>query len=149
MSSLNRNRKAYHNYEVLETFEAGIVLQGTEVKSCRAANITLADSYARIDNEEAWLYNVHIGQYSHGNINNHEPMRPRKLLLHKREIRKMRAATEQKGLALIPLSFYLKRGRVKVGIGLCRGKTHGDKRETLKKRQAERDMRRLTKLQRR
>jgi SsrA-binding protein len=147
MSSLNRNRKAYHNYEVLETFEAGIALQGTEVKSCRAANISLIDAYARIDKDEVWLYNAHIGQYSHGNINNHEPMRPRKLLMHKREIRKLRTATEQKGLALIPLSFYLKRGRVKVGLGLCRGKTHGDKRETLKKRQAELDMRRAIKRQ--
>lgn len=147
MSSLNRNRKAYHNYEVLETFEAGIVLQGTEVKSCRAANITLFDAYARVDQDEAWLYNAHIGLYPYGNMNNHEPMRPRKLLMHKREIRKLRAATEQKGLALIPLSFYLKRGRIKVGIGLCRGKTHGDKRETLKKRQDERDIRRAMKRQ--
>lgn len=147
MSSLNRNRKAYHNYEVLETFEAGIVLQGTEVKSCRAANITVLNSYARIDDDEAWLYDAHIGLYPYGNMNNHEPMRPRKLLLHKSEIRKLRIAVEQKGLALIPLSFYLKRGRVKVGIGLCRGKTHGDKRESLKTRQAERDMRRAMKHQ--
>jgi SsrA-binding protein len=147
MSSLNRNRKAYHNYEVLETFEAGIVLQGTEVKSCRAANISLNDAYARVDQEEAWLYNAHIGLYPYGNMNNHEPMRPRKLLLHRREIRKLRTATEQKGLALIPLSFYLKRGRIKVGLGLCRGKSHGDKRETLKKRQADRDIRRAMKQQ--
>lgn len=140
MADLVQNRKAFHDYEVVEKIETGVVLTGTEVKSCRAHDISLTDAHARIDNGEVWLYNVHISPFKQGNLNNHEPRRPRKLLVHKAEIRKLLMATQKKGLTLVPLSFYLKRGRIKVGLGLCRGRTRSDKREVLKKRQANRDI---------
>jgi SsrA-binding protein len=139
-SALIKNRKAYHNYNVLEKFEAGISLLGTEVKSCRAAKISLQDSYAQPKDGELFLHNCHIGLYEQGNINNHEPTRPRKLLMHKREISKLEMEINRKGLTLVPLKFYLKRGKIKVQLGLCQGKTHGDKRESLKKKDAQRSI---------
>ncbi|MCF7853236.1 MAG: SsrA-binding protein SmpB [Candidatus Pacebacteria bacterium] len=135
MTTLAKNRKAFHDYEILEKFEAGIELQGTEVKSCRERNISLADAHARVDEDgEIWVRGVHIAPYKHGNRENHDPRRPRKLLLHKREIRDLKQATETKGMTLIPLRFYVKHRRVKVELGLCRGKARHDKRETMKRK---------------
>ncbi len=144
-SDLIVNKKAFHNYQVLEKFEAGIELVGTEVKSCRARNITIADSYVIIKGGELFLLNVNISQYSHGNQFNHEPARERKLLMHKREIRKLKVAVEAKGLTLVPLKFYIARGKIKVKLGLCRGKNVADKRDTLKQRAADMDARRAMK----
>ncbi len=138
MSDLARNKKAWHDYTVLETFEAGIALSGTEVKSCRLHNITLTDGYARVVNGQVEMHNVHISPYAMGNRHNHEPVHPRKLLLHRREIRRLATATEQRGCTLIPLSLYLKGGLVKVQLGLCKGKRQADKRESLKERDAAR-----------
>jgi len=134
-SELARNRKAFHDYHISDRLEAGIELKGTEVKSCRERNISMADSYVRFDNGEAWLVNVHIAPYSHGNIFNHNPKRERKLLLHKREIQKLVKTVQEKGLTVVPLNFHLSKGNVKVDIGVARGKSHSDKREDLKKRQ--------------
>lgn len=145
MPDLVKNRKALHNFQVLEHFQAGIVLQGTEVKSCRAHNVQLSEAYIRIEDGEAWLINAHISHYEQGNINNHEPLRRRKLLLHQRELRRLKVAVDQKGLALIPLNLHLAHGKVKVDVGLCRGKSSGDKRESLKARQAKREMDRAIK----
>jgi len=139
---LVKNRKAFHEYAILETFEAGLELLGTEVKSCRGKNITIADSYVKFDNGEAWLLNVNISPYTHGNQFNHDPKRERRLLLHKREIRKLSQLVKEKGLTVVPLDFHLSRGRVKVTIGIGKGKTHSDKRETLKKRQHDLDAKR-------
>ncbi|MCK5843513.1 MAG: SsrA-binding protein SmpB [Victivallales bacterium] len=139
---LVKNRKAFHEYSILETFEAGLELRGTEVKSCREKNITIADSYVRFDDGEAWLLNVNIALYTHGNQFNHDPKRERKLLLHKREIIKLTQLVKEKGLTVVPLNFHLSRGRVKVSIGVGKGKSHMDKRETLKKRQDDMDARR-------
>ena len=141
MADLATNKKAYHNYQVTETIEAGISLVGTEVKSCRCRNVSFADSFVKIIDGEAVMFNFHISHYEQGNRNNHDPKRTRKLLLHKVQIRKLASATDAKGLTLIPLSLYLKKGRIKVKLGLCSGKTKGDKRESLKKKQAEKDMR--------
>jgi len=140
MADLVRNRKARHDYEILETFEAGLALQGTEVKSCRAGNLNLGDGYVHIRGREAFLVNVHIAPYTEGNRENHEPMRERKLLLHKREIDKLKAAVEQKGLTAVVLRFYLKRGVVKAEIGLARGKSRVDKRQDLRKKETERGL---------
>lgn len=134
MTTLARNKKAYYDYEILDTFEAGIELQGTEVKSCRNHNIQLADAHARIGDGELWLQGVHIAPYEQGNRENHEPRRPRRLLVHKHEIRHLKQAIEAKGMTLVPLRFYLRRHRIKVEIGLCRGKARHDKRETLKRK---------------
>lgn len=142
MSDLVHNRKAYHDYHVLDKVEAGIQLTGTEVKSCRGNHITMTDAYARVEGGEVFLYNVHINPYEQGNRENHEPTRPRKLLLHKSEIRALTVAAQQRGFTLIPLAFYLKKGRIKVLLGTCRGKTGTDKRESLKKREAQREIRR-------
>lgn len=139
---LASNKKALHDYHVLERFEAGIKLTGTEVKSCRDRAITMADSYVRISNSEAWLHNVHIAIYGQGNRFNHQPKQQRKLLLHKNEIRKLAQTLGEKGGTVVPLRFYLKEGLVKVEIAYCQGKTHGDKRETMRKRQDEMDARR-------
>lgn len=141
-NTLARNKKARHDYEVLEKMEAGIALTGTEVKSCREHNISLQESYASVVDGEVKVFNMHISQYRNGNIHNHEPKRTRRLLLHKAEIRKCNEQVGRKGLTLVPLSMYLKRGRVKVCLGVCRGKTKGDKRQTLKRREDERSMRR-------
>ena len=144
--SIATHRKAFRDYFVEERFEAGIELRGTEVKSLRAGEVSLAGAFARIENGQAVLHKMTVKPYEYGNQFNHEPARPRRLLLHRREIRKLAAETEQKRLALIPLSVYFRRGRVKVELGLCRGKQRHDKRETLKRktadREAERAMRR-------
>ncbi len=142
-SFLTKNRKAFHDFHILETYEAGLELKGTEVKSCRAGSISLADSYARVDKGEAFLFNVHIAPYEHGNRFNHDPLRPRRLLLHKREILKMVSLVREKGNSIVPLKFYLKRGKVKVELGIAKGKTHFDKRDTLRKRQDDLESRRI------
>jgi len=134
-SELAKNRKAFHDYHISDRIEAGIELRGTEVKSCRERNISMADSYVRFDNFEAWLVNVHIAPYSHGNIFNHDPKRQRRLLLHKREIQKLMKTVNEKGLTVVPFNFHLSKGKVKVEVGVARGKSHSDKREDLKKRQ--------------
>ena len=139
---LAANRKALRDYFVVERLEAGIELRGTEVKSVRAGEISLAGAYARVENRDVIAHHINIAAYEFGNQFNHDPVRPRRLLLHRREIEKLATQTQQKGLALVPLSIYLKRGRVKVELGVCRGKAHGDKRETLKRRTAEREAQR-------
>ena len=140
--NLAQNRKAHHQYHILEKIGAGIELKGTEVKSCRDNLITMTDSYVKIEAGEAWLLNVNIAEYKYGNQFNHEPSRKRKLLLHKREIVKLLQQINEKGNTIIPLKFYLTRGKVKVQLGVAKGKTHGDKRETLKKRQHDMDAKR-------
>ncbi len=140
------NRKARHDYAVLETYEAGISLTGTEVKSCRAGGVTLSDSYACILNGQLRLINTHIALYDQGNIFNHEPKRQRTLLMHKREILRLKKSIEAKGLTLIPLAMYFSpKSKVKVELGLCRGKNTIDKREDMKKRMDELDMKRSMK----
>ena len=141
-NQLAKNRKAFHDFEIIESVEAGIVLTGTEVKSCRSSDVSLQEAYANIVNGEVILHSMHISHYKAGNRHNHEPKRERKLLLHKSEIRKLKQQIDQRGLTLIPLSMYLKRGKVKISLGLCRGKNQGDKRDTLKKREDVRDMQR-------
>ena len=141
---LANNRKARHDYHILESFEAGIVLQGTEVKSCRQRQISLQEGYIGITKGEVWLENVNIATYEQGNRNNHNPTRHRKLLLHKKEIAKLAKAVDVKGMTLVPLSFYLKKGKVKVKIALCKGKDQADKRETLKKRDSDMRTRRMS-----
>jgi SsrA-binding protein len=143
---ISDNRQARYLYEILETFEAGVELTGTEVKSIRAGRVNLQDGYALIRDGEAWLINVHISPYNaSGQYFNHEPRRTRKLLLHRQEIRQLIGKVEQQGLTLVPLKMYLKRGWVKVSIALGKGKKIHDKRESLKKRQDQRDMQRAMK----
>ena len=137
-----QNRKARYDYHALDTWEAGIALQGTEVKSLRDGKANLLDSYARIDGGEVYLHNVHIGEYDQGNQFNHEPMRKRKLLLHRHEINRMRGRVEEKGLTLIPLKLYFKKGRAKIEIALAKGKREYDRRQDIAKRDARRDMER-------
>ena len=132
---LATNRKALHDYTVLEQIEAGIQLVGTEVKSCRARSIALTEAYVDIAQGSAFLVNLHIAGYDHGNRFNHDERRRRRLLLHKNEILKLALKVRDKGYTVIPLRFYLKHGLVKVALGLCRGKSFGDKRETLRERQ--------------
>ena len=134
------NRKAFHDYTVLEKFEAGIVLTGTEVKSVRASNVTLTGGYAQIINGQAILHDVTISPYECGNVHNHEPTRDRVLLLHRREIDQLQAATDRQGCTLIPLAMYFKRGFAKVQIGVCKGKDARDKRHDLKKKDAKREI---------
>ena len=134
------NRKAYHDYHILETFEAGIALLGTEIKSIRAGSVNLREGYVRIENGEAWLHNVHIARYDPGNRFNHEPLRTRKLLLHKKEVQGLTQQTQSKGLTVVPLKLYLKDHLAKVELGLVRGKRLFDKREAEAKREAEREM---------
>ena len=141
-----RNRKARHEYEVLEKQEAGIVLTGTEVKSLRAGKANLQDAFARFDRGELWLYNLHISPYEQGNRFNHDPLRPRKLLLQKRELRKLVGQVEQQGLTLVPLDIYFRRGIAKATVALVRGKKLHDKRQDLRKRDAEREMERAYKV---
>ncbi len=146
MKSIAVNRKARHDYHILETFEAGIVLQGTEVKSIRAGRINLKDSYGTIREGELFLEGVHISPYESGNQFNHEPERLRKLLVHKRELRKLIGKTREKGLSLVPLKVYLNdRGIVKVEMALAQGKKRFDKRQDLAKKDAQRDMERAFK----
>jgi SsrA-binding protein len=137
-----QNKKAYHDYSIEETYEAGIVLQGTEIKSIRAGKVQLKDSYARIHNGEMYLYSVHISPYEQGNIHNHDPLRTRKLLLHRREINKLIGESKESGYAIVPLKMYLKNGFAKVLIGLAKGKKKYDKREDLKQKDANRDIQR-------
>ena len=144
MADIVTNHKARRDYHVLETFEAGIVLHGTEVKSLRAGKGQIADAFARIEKNEAWLYNAHIDEYSHGNVHNHELTAPRKLLLHKAEIRKLFELASVKGNALFPLAFFWKNGKVKVSLGVGKGKQTFDKREDIKKRDDDREMKRAT-----
>ena len=135
------NRKAFHEYHLLETFEAGVMLLGTEVKGIREGKANLRDSFARVEKGEVWLYNVHINPYSHRGYVDHDPKRRRKLLLHAQEIRKLVGKTTEKGLTLVPLRMYFKKGRVKVAISLVKGKQLHDKRETIRKREVERETR--------
>jgi SsrA-binding protein len=129
---LSDNRSAGHNYHLLDRYEAGLVLTGTEVKAAKAGKVQLKDSYAEIDRNEAWLMNAHISEYSHGNIMNHEPVRKRKLLLHRAEIEKLRGETRERGLTVVPTKLYLKGGKVKVEIAVAKGKKLHDKREAIK-----------------
>ena len=129
---LSDNRSAGHNYHLLERYEAGIALTGTEVKAAKTGKIQLKESYAEVSEDEAWLMNAHISEYSHGNIMNHAPVRKRKLLLHRPEIDKLRAETREKGLTLVPTRLYLKGGRIKVEIAVAKGKKLHDKREAIK-----------------
>ncbi|TDE41776.1 SsrA-binding protein SmpB [Nonomuraea mesophila] len=135
-----QNKRARHDYHVDETFEAGLVLQGTEVKSLREGRASLVDGYASIDNGEAWLLNVHIPEYTQGTWTNHTARRKRKLLLHRKEIEKLAAKTKEGGLTIVPLVLYFKDGRAKIEIGLARGKKDWDKRHALAEQQAKREM---------
>ena len=135
------NRKALHDYHVLETWEAGVALLGTEVKAIREGRVNLRDSFARVDNGEIWLMNVHVSPYSHTGYAHHDERRQRKLLLHRHEIRKLVGQVNQKGLTLVPLQLYFKNGRVKVALALVRGKQAHDKRETIRRRDVERETR--------
>lgn len=135
------NRKALFDYHVVDTYEAGMVLLGTEVKSIREGRVNLRDSYGKIDNGEVWLYNVNISPYSHRGYADHEPLRKRKLLLHRDEIRKLVGKTAKRGFTLVPLRLYFKNGRVKVALSLAKGKNAPDKRETIRRREADRETR--------
>jgi SsrA-binding protein len=144
MADILSNPKARRDYHILETFEAGIVLKGTEVKALRAGKGQLSDAFARIENDQAFLYNAHIDEYGFGNLQNHQPKAVRKLLLHKNEIRKLFGLASVKGNALVPLSLYWKNGKVKVAIGVGKGKVEYDKREDIKKRDSDRELKRAT-----
>ena len=135
------NRKARHDYHVLETWESGVALLGTEVKAIREGRVNLRDSYARVENGEVWMMNVHISPYSHRGYAQHAEMRQRKLLLHNHEIRKLVGRTKEKGLTLVPLELYFKSGRVKVLLALAKGKQAHDKRETIRRREVDRETR--------
>ena len=145
VKEITRNRKAFHEYFVLERFEAGIELAGTEVKSIRAGNVNLKDAFCTIKDGELFVRGMHISPYEHGNIFNKDPVRPRRLLMHKREIVKLNARIMQDGVALIPLSLYFKDSRVKVELGLCKGKKLHDKRDSEAERQTRRDIDRIMK----
>ena len=144
---ITTNRKARYEYEIIDKWETGIVLLGTEVKALRAGRANLKDSHANIKDGEIFLLNTHISPYSHGNLNNHDPLRIRKLLMHKKEIKKLIGKVEGKGLTLIPLKFYFKNGRAKVQLALARGKKLYDKRQDIAKRDSDRDLRRQLKYQ--
>ncbi|GIN19739.1 SsrA-binding protein SmpB [Siminovitchia fordii] len=137
-----QNRKAGHDYFIEDTYEAGIVLQGTEIKSIRAGRVNLKDSFARIQNGEVFIHNMHISPYEHGNRYNHDPIRTRKLLLHRKQINKLIGETKEAGYTLVPLKLYMKNGFAKMLIGLGRGKKQYDKREDLKRKEAKRDIER-------
>jgi SsrA-binding protein len=144
MADIVNNSKARRDYHILDTFEAGIVLHGTEVKALRAGKGQIADAFARVENNEVFLYNAHIDEYSHGNLQNHAPKAPRKLLLHKAEIRKLFGLAAVKGNALVPLALYWKNGKVKVSLGVGKGKQEFDKRDAIKKRESDRELKRAT-----
>ena len=139
--NIAENRKAFHDYHVIDTFEAGIALLGTEVKAIREGRVNLRDSFARVEDGEVFLYNVHISPYSHRGYADHEPLRRRKLLLHRSEILKLIGKTVERGMTLVPLRMYFKKGRVKVAVSLAKGKKEYDKRETIKKWETERETR--------
>ncbi len=145
MKIITKNKKAFHEYDILETFEAGIALQGTEVKSVKNGQVNLRDAYVKIKNEEALLINCHIAHYEQGNRANHDETRTRKLLLHKKEILKLLSKVNEQGLSIIPLKIYLKGNYVKLEIGLGKGKKKYDKRETLKRKEQEREAQRALK----
>ncbi len=145
MKIVCQNKKAFHDYSIEETAEAGIQLLGTEVKSLRDGRANLKDSYVLIKNAEAFLFNCHISPYSHGNIMNHDPLRTRKLLLHKKELERIKGKMQQKGYTLVPLKIYFKGPFAKVEIGLAKGKKEYEKRETIKEREARRDIERAMK----
>lgn len=142
---LAQNKKATHDYFIEETYEAGIVLQGTEIKSIRAGRVNLRDSFARVEKGEVFVYGMHISPYEQGNRYNHDPLRPRKILLHKKEIDRLAGVTKEKGYALIPLKIYIKNGYAKVLLGVARGKKNYDKRESLKRKEAAREIERAFK----
>src|SRR6476469_696730 len=144
MAEIVKNSKARRDFHILETFEAGIALKGTEVKALRAGKAQIADAFARIENDQAWLYNAHIDEYSFGNRENHQPKAPRRLLLHKSEIRKLHEAAAIKGNALMPISFYWKNNKVKVALAVGKGKVQYDKREDIKQRESDRELKRVT-----
>ncbi len=135
-----RNKKARHEYEVLDRFEAGLVLKGTEVKSIRGGKVAFQDAHARAHAGEMWLYNLYIGPYEAGNRWNHDETRPKKLLLRKDQIRRIAARSEARGLTLVPLDLYFRRGRARITLGMCRGRKHRDRREELKRRTMEREV---------
>jgi SsrA-binding protein len=139
--NIAENRKAFHDYLIVDTYEAGVVLQGTEVKAIREGNVNLRDSFGRVEDGEVWIYNVHISPYSHRGYSDHEPTRRRKLLLHRQEIRKLIGKTVERGMTLVPTRMYFKDGRVKIAISLAKGKKAHDKRETIKRREADRETR--------
>ena len=140
-SSVAENRKAFHDFHLMETFEAGLVLLGTEVKAIREGRVNLRDSFARVEDGEVFLYNVNISPYSHRGYADHQPLRRRKLLLHRSEIKKLIGKTVEKGMTLVPVRLYFKNGRVKVAVSLAKGKKDYDKRETIKRREADRETR--------
>jgi SsrA-binding protein len=144
MADILTNPKARRDFHILETFEAGIVLHGTEVKALRAGKGQIRDAFARVENNEVYLHNAHIDEYTYGNLQNHQPKAPRKLLLHKSEIRKLFALAGIKGNALVPLAFYWKQGKIKVALGVGKGKGEFDKRQDLKEREADREVKRAT-----
>lgn len=144
MADILTNPKARRDFHILETFEAGIVLHGTEVKALRAGHAQIRDAFARVENNEVFLFNAHIDEYSHGNRQNHQPKAPRKLLLHKSEIRKLLGLAAVKGNALVPLALYWKNNKVKVALAVGKGKAQFDKREDLKQREADRELKRAT-----
>jgi len=139
------NRKAYHDYHILESMEAGIALTGTEIKSIRAGRVNIRDAYARPENGELWLFNAHIAGYQAGSRYNHEPNRPRKLLLHRRQIDELSGMSTQKGLTLVPLKLYIKRGIAKLELGVARGKKLHDKRDAIARRESDREIERALK----
>jgi SsrA-binding protein len=143
------NRKAYHNYHIQESFEAGIVLKGSEIKSIRAGKVSLSDAYARPEKGELWLHNSHIASYDAASYNTHEPARPRKLLLHRKEIDVLTSRVVQKGLTLVPLKLYIKHGVAKLELGVAKGKKLYDKREAIARRDVDREMERAMKYRRR
>lgn len=144
MADILTNSKARRDYLILETFEAGIVLHGTEVKALRAGKGQISDAFGKVEREEVWLYNAHIDEYSHGNVYNHQPKAPRKLLLNRAEIRKLQSLANVKGNAVVPLAFYWKNGKVKVSLAVGKGKGEFDKREDLKKRESDLELKRAT-----
>jgi len=144
MAEIVSNPKARRDYHILDTFEAGLVLHGTEVKALRAGKAQISDAFARVEKDQAWLYNAHIDEYSFGNRENHQPKAPRKLLLHKSEIRKLHEAAAIKGQAIVPLSFYWKNNKVKVQLAIGKGKVLFDKREDIKQRESDRELKRVT-----
>jgi SsrA-binding protein len=140
-ANIAENRKAFHDFHILETFEAGVALLGTEVKAIREGRVNLRDSFARVEDGEIFLYNVNISSYSHRGYADHEPLRRRKLLLHRDEIRKLIGKTVERGMTLVPVRLYFKKGRVKVALSLAKGKKDYDKRETIKRRETEHETR--------
>lgn len=140
--TITLNRKAQHDYEILERVEAGIVLTGTEIKSAREGRVNIRDAYAREEHGEMWLFNAHIARYEKGHENNHDPERPRKLLLHRAQVAQLAEATNQRGQTVVPLAMYLKRGMAKLELGIARGRKSYDKREAVAKREADREVQR-------